>query len=85
MELNVLLATFNDLFLWEMFVCGRVADGRNKTFFASKATKILISRKLEHQEGILSAAEAFLWPERHVSGTPSSGAGNGHDHEMTDE
>ncbi|TVY42770.1 hypothetical protein LOCC1_G006827 [Lachnellula occidentalis] len=85
MELNVLLATFNDLFLWEMFVCGRVADGRDKTFFASKATKILIIRKLEHQEGILDAAEAFLWPERHVSSTPSSGAVGGHDHEMTDD
>ncbi|TVY12801.1 hypothetical protein LARI1_G008591 [Lachnellula arida] len=85
MELNVLLATFKDLFLWEMFVCGRVADGRDRTFFASKATKILITRKLEHQEGILGAAEAFLWPERHVSGTPSSAALSGHDHEMTDE
>jgi hypothetical protein len=84
-DLNVLLATFNDLFLWEMFVCGRIADDTDKAFFASKATKILMIRKLEQQEDILVAAEAFLWLERHVSSTPSSSTVSGLDSEMLED
>jgi hypothetical protein len=63
-DLNVLLATFQDLFLWQMFICGRVADARDRTFFAQQATKILLIRKTENQDEILVAAEGFLWPER---------------------
>lgn len=81
-DLNVILATFNDLFLWQMFVCGRVAAERDKAFFAGLATKILITRRLEDPEDILVAAEAFLWPERR---TPSSSAAsNQHSEEVMD-
>ncbi|KAH8663580.1 hypothetical protein BGZ60DRAFT_70815 [Tricladium varicosporioides] len=66
-ELNVLLATFQDLLLWQMFICGRVADKRDKPWFASQATKILLIRKLENAGDILKAADEFLWPERKVS------------------
>ncbi|RDL39320.1 Uncharacterized protein BP5553_03660 [Venustampulla echinocandica] len=66
-ELNVLLATFQDLLLWQMFVCGRVADERDRPFFASQATKILLVRKLENADEILVAAQEFIWPERRVS------------------
>ncbi|TVY59691.1 hypothetical protein LSUE1_G007748 [Lachnellula suecica] len=83
-DLNVLLATFNDLFLWQMFVCGRVADERDRNFFASHATKILIIRKLEDANDILVAAEAFLWPERHVSSAASSSSASRLDSEMVD-
>jgi hypothetical protein len=83
-DLNVLLATFNDLFLWQMFVCGRIADDRDKRFFSSHATKILIIRKLEDVEDILHAAEAFLWPERQVSSTPSDSVVSTLDSEMID-
>ena len=65
-DLNVLLATFQDLFLWQMFVVGRVADARDRAFFAQQATKILLIRKIDNQEEILGAAEGFLWPEREV-------------------
>ena len=62
--LNVLLATFQDLLLWQMFICGRVADSRDRPFFAQQATKILMVRKLEDPADIVIAYEAFLWPER---------------------
>lgn len=63
-DLDVLLATFQDLLLWQMFICGRVADPRDKPFFAHQAARILMVRKLEHDNAILTAAEGFLWPER---------------------
>lgn len=77
-ELNVLLATFPDLFLWQMFICGRVADERDRPFFASQATKILLIRKLENPDEILVAAEEFIWPERRVSvESPSNSTSTG--------
>lgn len=63
-ELRVLLATFSDLLLWEMFICGRIADLRDRLFFAQQATKVLMVRKVEERSDILVAAEKFLWPER---------------------
>lgn len=63
-ELNVLLATFPDLFLWEMFICGRAASDRDKPFLAQQATKILMVRKLEDAKDIIAASNKFLWPER---------------------
>ncbi|KAH6681710.1 hypothetical protein B0J14DRAFT_648123 [Halenospora varia] len=69
-ELNVLLATFQDLLLWQMFICGRVADERDRPWFASQATKILLIRKLENAENILKAADGFLWPESQVHLVP---------------
>jgi len=63
-DVNVLLATFQDLLLWQMFICGRVADARDRPFFAQQATKILMVRKLEDQTDIVIASEGFLWPER---------------------
>ncbi|KAK0124635.1 hypothetical protein ONS95_009582 [Cadophora gregata] len=65
-DLNVLLATFQDLLLWQMFLCGRVADSRDRPFFAQQATKILIVRKTENSDEILAASKEFLWPERIV-------------------
>lgn len=59
-DLNVLLATFQDLLLWQMFICGQVADARDKPFFARQATKILMIRKIENQKDILSAAGGFI-------------------------
>lgn len=63
-ELNVLLATFPDLLLWEMFLCGRAAMPRDKPFLAQQATKILMVRKLEEAKDIVAASDGFLWPER---------------------
>ena len=63
-ELNVLLATFPDLLLWVMFLCGRAAGSRDKPFLAQQVTKILMVRKLEDEKEIISVADAFLWPER---------------------
>ena len=63
-ELNVLLATFPDLLLWEMFLCGRAADSRDKPFLAQQVTKILMVRKLEDAKDIVAVSDAFLWPER---------------------
>ncbi len=63
-ELNVLLATFPDLFLWEMFICGRAASDRDKPFLTQQATKILMVRKLEDAKDILAASDKFIWPER---------------------
>jgi hypothetical protein len=63
-ELNVLLATFPDLMLWEVFICGRAANDRDKPFLAQQATKILLVMKLEDANEILAAADLFLWPER---------------------
>ena len=65
-DLNVLLATFQDLLLWQMFVCGRVADSRDRPFFASQASKILMIRKIEGEDDILTASDGFLWPEKLV-------------------
>ncbi|KAL2074900.1 hypothetical protein VTL71DRAFT_8680 [Oculimacula yallundae] len=65
-ELNILLATFQDLLLWQMFLCGRVADPRDRPFFAQQATKILIVRRTESPDGIIAASKEFLWPERRV-------------------
>jgi hypothetical protein len=65
-DLNVLLATFQDLLLWQMFICGRVADSRDRPFFASQASKILMIRKIGDEGEILIASEGFLWPERLV-------------------
>ncbi|KAL5326513.1 hypothetical protein ACEPPN_004199 [Leptodophora sp. 'Broadleaf-Isolate-01'] len=65
-DLNVLLATFQDLLLWQMFLCGRVADYRDRPFFAQQATKILIVRKTESSGEILAASKEFLWPERQL-------------------
>ncbi|KAG4431942.1 hypothetical protein IFR05_012587 [Cadophora sp. M221] len=65
-DLNVLLATFQDLLLWQMFLCGRVADSRDRPFFAQQATKILIVRKTESSSEIMAASKEFLWPERQV-------------------
>jgi hypothetical protein len=62
--LNVLLATFRDLMLWQMFICGRVADARDRPFFASQATKLLLIQKVEKPIDIIIASEGFLWPER---------------------
>jgi hypothetical protein len=56
-ELSVLLATFQDLLLWEMFICGRIAHQRERPFFVSQATKILMVRKLENANDILAAAD----------------------------
>lgn len=63
-EINELLATFQDLLLWQMFTCGRVADPRDRPFFAAQATKILMVRKVEREVEVVAAADAFLWPER---------------------
>lgn len=63
-DLNVLLATFQDLLLWQMFICGRVADARDRPFFASNASKILMIRKVESEDEIIVASEGFIWPER---------------------
>jgi hypothetical protein len=63
-ELNVLLATFPDLLLWEMFLCGRAAVPRDKPFLAQQATKILMVRKLEKANDIVAASDEFLFPER---------------------
>jgi len=63
-DLNVLLATFPDLLLWQMFICGRIADERDRPFLAQQATKILRVKKLEESNDILVAADKFLWPER---------------------
>lgn len=65
-DLNMLLATFQDLLLWQMFICGQVADPRDRPFFASQASKILMIRKIETSDAILMASEGFLWPERLV-------------------
>jgi hypothetical protein len=65
-DLNVLLATFQDLVLWQMFICGRVADSRVRPFFANQASKILMIRKMENESEIIVASEGFLWPERLV-------------------
>lgn len=65
-DLNVLLATFQDLMLWQMFICGRIADSRDRPFFASQASKILMIRKTETESEIIVASEGFLWPERLV-------------------
>ncbi|KUJ13029.1 uncharacterized protein LY89DRAFT_785555 [Mollisia scopiformis] len=64
-DLNVLLATFQDLLLWQMFICGRVADFRDRPFFVQQATKILMIRKIENPEEIMAVTTAFLWPERY--------------------
>jgi hypothetical protein len=64
-DLNILLATFQDLLLWVMFICGRVADYRDRPFFAQQATKILLMRKIEDPSGIMAAATSFIWPERY--------------------
>jgi hypothetical protein len=82
-DLNVLLATFQDLLLWQMFICGQVADARDKPFFARQATKILMIRKIENQTDILSAAGGFLWPERQTS-TPSSATVSGRSRTTSD-
>ena len=63
-SLNIFLATFRDLMLWQMFICGRVADARDRPFFASQATKLLLSQKVEKPVDIIIASEGFLWPER---------------------
>lgn len=63
-DLNVLLATFQDLMLWQMFICGRIADARDRPFFASQASKILMIQKTENESDIIVASEGFLWPER---------------------
>jgi hypothetical protein len=63
-DLNVLLATFHDLMLWIMFICGRVADTRDRPFFASNATKLLLVQKVEDPVEIVVHSEGFLWPER---------------------
>lgn len=72
-DLNVLLATFQDLCLWVLFMCGRVADPRDRPFFAHQATKILVIRKIERRNEILSAADGFLWPERGVESPVTPG------------
>jgi len=76
-DLNVLLATFQDLLLWQMFICGRVADSRDRSFFAQQATKILMVRKLENKTSILVAAEGLLWPERLVNLGSGSSSNSG--------
>jgi hypothetical protein len=43
-----------------MFVCGRVADSRDRPFFPSQASKILIIRKMEGENEIIVASERFL-------------------------
>jgi hypothetical protein len=63
-DLNMLLATFQDLLLWQMFICGRIAHDRERPFFVQNATKILMVRKLEDANDILAAVDRFLWPER---------------------
>lgn len=76
-ELNVLLATFPDLLLWQMFICGRAASDRDKPFLAQQATKILMVRKLEDAKDIIAASDKFLWPERGTE-APSVAAGPAH-------
>ena len=66
-DLNVLLATFQDLLLWQMFICGRVADARDRPFFANNASKILMIRKVESEDEIIVASEGFIWPERLIN------------------
>jgi hypothetical protein len=83
-DLNVLLATFQDLLLWQMFICGRVADSRDRPFFASQASKILMIRKIEAEDGILLAAEGFLWPER-LANLPVRAAAVSHFVEQVEE
>ncbi|TAQ85203.1 hypothetical protein B7494_g6471 [Chlorociboria aeruginascens] len=63
-DLNVLLATFPDLLLWQMFLCGNVARSEDREFFAKQASKILLMRKIEDEESILGTVEQFLWPDR---------------------
>lgn len=63
-DLNVFLATFQDLLLWQMFLCGGVANSRDRLFFAQQATKILMVRKTENPNEIMAASGEFLWPER---------------------
>ncbi|KAL3422887.1 hypothetical protein PVAG01_04634 [Phlyctema vagabunda] len=72
-DLNVLLATFQDLFLWQMFLCGKVANSRDKQFFARQVTRILMIRRLEREEDILPASESFLWPEKSQVFSPDDG------------
>jgi hypothetical protein len=60
-----------------MFICGRVADARDRPFFAQQATKILMVRKVENKTSILVAAEGFLWPERLVDLGSGSGSNSG--------
>lgn len=72
-DLNILLATFQDLLLWIMFICGRVADFRDRPFFAQQATKILLMRKIEDPAGIMAAAASFIWPERYENVSASVG------------
>jgi hypothetical protein len=63
---NVLLATFQDLMVWVMFVGGSVAVPREKTVLAKLVSRVLLVNKCESEEGVLEASQRFLWPE--VSG-----------------
>lgn len=83
-DLNVLLATFQDLLLWQMFICGRVADARDRPFFASNASKILMIRKVENEDEIIVASEGFIWPERLIK-LPIRAAGVSHIVEQVEE
>lgn len=76
-DLTILLATFQDLLLWEMFICGRVADFRDRPFFAQQATRILLIRKIENPNEIMAAAGAFLFPERYDATRYSEGSYSG--------
>ncbi|KAF8850867.1 hypothetical protein BDZ45DRAFT_751301 [Acephala macrosclerotiorum] len=76
-DLTILLATFQDLLLWEMFICGGVADFRDRPFFAQQATRILMIRRIEDPTEIMAAARAFLFPERYDAARYSAGSSSG--------
>jgi hypothetical protein len=60
---NVLMATFQDLMVWVMFVGGSVAAPREKMVLAQLVSRVLLVNKCESEEGILEASQRFLWPE----------------------
>lgn len=60
---NVLLATFQDLLVWVMFLGGSVAGPREKSYLARMVSKILLVNKIEQEKDIITASHRFLWPE----------------------
>ncbi len=68
-NLNVLLATFQDLCVWVCFLAGQVAGMREKRFFASCVAKVLVIGKIGDEEGpIFESSQRFLWPEVDLDG-----------------
>jgi hypothetical protein len=73
---NVLLATFQDLMVWVMFVGGSVAAPREKIYLARLVSRILLVNRWEEERDILSASQRFLWPEV-CEGEGLAGGGGG--------